>query len=396
MPTDPKITFHLPDSKQPVTPDHPLWDIPIPVTRESFVTSKPRNHGIEISHAEYFLAAQAFFQEGQYGHIRNALAMIRQQAQVADEIDAVRITLSKHGAFYHPARVEVLSQGGRSTAFVLNVAVTESGIKTIRTEYECLRRLNSERPSDDLPRVFARGQVTSSGGNAIHMFLGEWFDSYSEFHLSIDPSDRYQKVIVWDAETGHPFLTPEQELALYTRAARVMTHYYNLESFEQIFPWHMAAGDFVIKPGETDVDLKLITVRGYKPIFKDPQNLDISDKTPHTILEALLLFVLSLSIRLRLDRLDGVGEIVWADDLALHGTLAGCMQGLAQHPPIPSLPETPARCLAYYLQSCSRTDLTNRSRAILRTYHPQSPEINVISTHLSDHIDALLGAINLL
>lgn len=396
MPTDPKITFHLPDSEQPVTPDHPLWDTPVPVTRESVVTSTPPVHGAGISHADYFLAARAFFQENQYRHIRKALAMIRQPAQVADEIDAVRITLSKHGAFYHPARVAVLLQGSRSIAFVLNVAVTESGIETIRTEYECLRRLNNESPSDDLPRVFARGQILSGGGNAIHMFLGEWFDGYSEFHLSIDPSDRYQKIIVWDAEAGHTFLAPEQELALYTRAARVMTHYYNLESFEQIFPWHMAAGDFVIKPGETDVDLKLITVRGYKPIFKDPQDPDITDKSPHTILEALLMFFLNLSIRLRLDRLDGVGEIVWADDLALHGTLAGCMQALAEPPPLPSLPDTPARCFAYYLHSCSRTDLINRSRAIIRTFHPQSPEINVIDTHLSDNIDALQGAIALL
>jgi hypothetical protein len=43
----------------------------------------------------------------------------------------------------------------------------------------------------------------------------------------------------------------------------------------------------------------------------------------------LLIFFLNLSIRMRLDRYDGVGDIVWADGPVVQSTLDGVMDGLA-------------------------------------------------------------------
>ena len=56
----------------------------------------------------------------------------------------------------------------------------------------------------------------------------------------------------------------------------------------------------------------------------DDQNRDIQ-----ALLDALLVFFLNLTIRMRLDRQDGIGEIVWADDIAIKGTLQGFLEGLA-------------------------------------------------------------------
>ena len=47
-----------------------------------------------------------------------------------------------------------------------------------------------------------------------------------------------------------------------------------------------------------------------------------------TIMNALLLFLLNVSIRMRIDRVDGVGELSWIDDFSMEGILRGFFKGL--------------------------------------------------------------------
>ena len=46
--------------------------------------------------------------------------------------------------------------------------------------------------------------------------------------------------------------------------------------------------------------------------------------------EALLFFLLNLTLRIRLDRLDGVGEIAWADEGCLSPALEGFFLALEE------------------------------------------------------------------
>jgi len=111
------------------------------------------------------------------------------------------------------------------------------------------------------------------------------------------------------------------------------------------------------------------------------------------ILQALLLFFLSLSIRMRLDRLDGVGDITWADSRAVPAILEGFLEGLALKPQIPQLPDAIDQCFRYYLSVCTREDLYDLSRAVVNGFDPRDPETPVVKQHLNKHVDTLSRAI---
>ena len=184
------------------------------------------------------------------------------------DIQEIRIHLEKHGEFYHPARIETDVIGSVRSLLCSTSPYPTRGKKHIYGEFHNLKRLNTEFAESFLPRVYSLGEVTSAGGIKFCMFLGEWFQDYHEFHISRQTSGNQRQVCVWDDRNGRYYLSREQTLRLYRQAARIMTGYYNVTTFEHISPWHHAAGDFIIRLNQNNIDLKLITVRGYAPLFK--------------------------------------------------------------------------------------------------------------------------------
>ncbi len=224
--------------------------------------------------------------------------------------------------------------------FVLNVAVTDVGKQCAQREYRLLKTLDTQYPDSFIPKVYAQGNVfTKMDQVETRMFLGEWFEGFNEFHMSLDPDDKKYKIIVWDHEHGNFFLTPHQTMELYRQAAKILTYYYNVETFEQIFSWHHAAGDFVLKCQKDDIELKLVTVRQYRSMYENTIVSESIEPDSELILEALLVFFLNMAIKMRIDRLDGVGDIVWSDDVALKGILKGFFEALALKPLISVFPE---------------------------------------------------------
>jgi len=350
---------------------------------------QPNNAGICVSHGDYFTALRNFLEQDRYEIITRAVSQHMHRDVTYQEIEEIRIFLEKHGEFYHPARIETVLHG-TAISFVLNVAISDAGKSFIQREYGLLKQLNEDFPCSFLPMVYGQGCVSMTG-DEIGMFLGEWFQGYNEFHISLDPADKKHKILVWDHEHGNYFLTTGQTMELYRQAARIMTCYYNAESFEQILSWHHGAGDFVLKRQNEKIDLKLITVRRYRPMFEN--NGINKEPDMELILEALLIFFLNLTIKIRLDRLDGVGEIVWSEDIAVKGTLNGFFEGLALKPLISLFSEPLADCFQKHLLACSRIDFLDLNLSIVETYHPQAPEVPVIRRHLKKHVDNLYNAI---
>jgi hypothetical protein len=225
------------------------------------------------------------------------------------------------------------------------------------------------------------------------MFLGQWFDGYHEFHISIDPVDKEPKIMVWDDARGRFFLSAGQTKTLYAQASKILTAYYNLESFEQIFSWHHAAGDFVVKTENEELELKLVTVRQYAAIFENQKNTPTAPGDPQRILQVLLIFFLSLSIRMRLDRLDGIGEMVWSDSIAVEATLIGFLEALSMQPDVQSLPEPPLACFIAYLTSCTAGDLIDLTAAIANRLNPQMPGLALVKKNILPHVETLHGSI---
>jgi hypothetical protein len=383
MPYKPRFSYFISPLETPVSQNSDIWLQPLPLSRHC----SGEKSEISLGHGEYFQAIRNFFENDGNEIVCRALTRRLQQDVKAHDIREIHICLVKHGEFYHPVRIEVLAHH-QKIFFVLNVAVSETGIKAINKEYHCLIKLNDEFPICFLPEVFGFGEVASTGDHKIRMFLGHWFEGYNEFHVSRDPLDNRNKILVWDDIRRRCYLSLKQSAELYRQAARILTYYYNVESFEQIFPWHHGAGDFVVKNDKADLDLKLISARGYAPLFTNPNRLKNGEKDTELILQALLIFFLNISIRMRLDRYDGVGDIVWADGPVVQSTLDGVMDGLALKQSVASMPALD-NCFRYYLSVCTKEDLYELSNALVETFDRRAPEVQIVQQHLKEHVEEL-------
>jgi hypothetical protein len=389
MPT-PQFSYFISSPENPVFEEHPIWDKPLALTRDNDTSSPGETGRRFVTIGDYFLAARLFFETRGIEIIAEAFKLRFKDKINPEDIEHLAIYLVKHGEFYHPARIEV-SLRDQQIHFVLNMAISQAGKAHIEGEYRYLKKLNKDFPFDYLPQVYGWDEVDILDNFKTPMFLGEWLRNYHEFHISRNPADGQNKIVVWDSGREPYFLSEHQSLDLYTRAAEILTGYYNLDSFEQICAWHHAAGDFIVRLENGKLDLKLVTVRRYASNFKnislnDPKNIADSAEL---ILQALLVFFLNLSIKMRLDRLDGVGDIVWANDTAVQGTLIGFLNALASKANVPALPDTPLRCFFHYLSICSKADLHELCESLLNRFNPDEADVDVIRQHLESHVEML-------
>jgi hypothetical protein len=138
--------------------------------------------------------------------------------------------------------------------------------------------------------------------------------------------------------------------------------------------------------------VRLITVRDYRPLFQFREETKIPPDI-ETILQALLIFLLNLGIRTRLDRLDGTGEMAWSDPVAVEATVTGVLDALAQKPIPFELPLPMDQLFRRYLAVCAASDLLEISRAIAAKAFPTgSPEHPLLQKHLKEHT-AILAAV---
>ena len=394
MPDKPRFLYFLSHPKYCVDKDSEIWKIPLPLSRNESVKLPQKEAGVSVSHGDYFCAVRLFLENNQFKVLTFALAQRFNKTINFKEIEEIRICLEKHGEFYHPARIETVADGTKML-FVLNVALSNAGMECIQREFRLLQKLNNEFPFSFLPKVYGRGQVqTNSNQIEIHMFLAEWLEGFNEFHISRDKTDAKNKIVVWDSIHGNFFLSAYQTKELYRLAALILTSYYNVETLEQIFPWHHAAGDFVIKViDHNKIELKLETVRNYDSLF-EKNALENQENGADFIPEALLVFFLNLSIRMRLDRVDGTGDIAWSDNTAVEGTLEGFLQGLALQAKRGLFPELRDEYFKKWLLLCSKTDLFDLLQTIVNQYNPKAPEIPIIQENLKEHAVVLHHAID--
>jgi hypothetical protein len=388
MPKAPQFDYFLSNSNFPVKPSLPIWRSTLPMSRQqSGGTYREQTTGSAITYAEYFSAAHAFIVENRSGCIVRAVSMMLGRHVDTDELKAFSIFLEKHGALYHPSRVLILV-GPQRLSFVLNVAVSEAGKAYLNQEYDNLLRLETMVEHAFVPRVFGRGEVAVSASRKVSLFLGEWFEGYHELHVSEKDVPGASRIRVWDPENGSLFLSKKQAQGFYEQVSAILTAYYNLETFEQIFSWHHAAGDFVIKITSQGIQVKLVTVRQYSPLFKSAET-EIG-----LVLHALLLFLLNVSIRMRLDRIDGVGEMVWADTPAVVGTLVGFFKGLRVKARTGTIPDSFVDSFKTYLKQISRNDLLELLKAMLNRWDKSSPDTLLAKQFLKTHADDIKHTID--
>ena len=379
MTPQPRFRYYLAHETQSVTDRHVLWGSPLPLNRYGDSSSQPR----EIRYGDYFNAARRFLKKNNFNILLSSLVDCAEGFSPND-IEDIQIYLEKHGEFYHPARIQVCVDG-RSVHRVLNVAVSAAGTQYIQREYNILENLSARYPTGFTPHVYGIDSVESDN-MTFWMFLGEWFEDYHEFHVTQQP-DEEQRILVWDPITGAYALTRKEQKSLYRNIARILTYYYNPLTFERISAWHHAAGDFVIRRSNQQVEVKLITVRSYSSPVQTQDSPDLQ-----SVMDAMLVFFLTLSIQTRLDRVDGVHDLTWSHDAVVPETVWGFFESMALKPQIPSVAVPLTDCFQYYLSACSFSDLLDLAHHILGAYPPGSSEVSVIQSHLEDHIQEVIQA----
>lgn len=327
----------------------------------------------------YFQAIQQVIEKKDYEHLLAALQIRLNRQITLDEIREISIFSEKHGSDYHPARVEV-DLGDRSVLFVMNVALTERGRFILANEFKVLGQLGLKATRPYLPKAYfleeAAATIRPEGGSPILMVLADWLEGYFEFHLSPDPADGRQKLVLWDSARHDHYLADRDAGPIYKEIASILTSCYDLKTFAQIHPWHLAAGDFIARIGPDRVEVRLVAVCQYGPLI-GPEDLPGE--------EALLFFLLNLTLRIRLDRLDGVGEISWANEGCLPPTLEGFFQALEEKIKKGEFPGEFLILFRRFLKFLTMEDFEERFAALVESGDPSAPDLPVIQKHLDRH-----------
>lgn len=382
---NPIFKFSLSPDEPALTPESELWSAPLPDTRHAFSHSGGGDgSGHAMTYGDYFTAVEHFLCGDNCSVLRDAVLHLTDNPAAPAEIRDVSVFLVKFGAFYHPSYVLV----GGHLPFVLNVAASTVGRKMIAQEYQNLSRLDTEFKTSYWPKVFGIGQGEDSKGRRIPMFLGQWFDGYYEFHLTGEDPGR-RNVVAWDTLKGHRVLSKDQASACMEQAAFILTHAYNPLTFETIGHWHHAAGDFVIALDDDEVALRLITVRNYAPMIENPQ----PDVT--TILDALLVFLVRISMQLRLDRLDGIGRVACYGDDVVPAIWRGFFRGLHAIAPLHGLPDDFDTTVKEYVVLHSTEQLKSMAVSVIEKTPFSADEQDLLRRILDDHISTFISAFSI-
>jgi len=306
-----------------------------------------------------------------------------------EEIQKIQIRSEKHGVLYHLASVEVITTK-IAVKFTLSTAISEKGQGCMLREHHILDRLNRNFQFSFLPEIYDMRKMTchTATGRPVEMVMlaAQWFEDYHEWHVTRDPSDDRQKIEIWDLKRGPRYASSGEASLIIEECSKILTRYYDFTDFNLIGAWHHAAGDFIVKcPRGRKPEVKLTTVRKYAPLMPG-----LSEKKVNPTI-AFVYFFLDTTLRMRLDRLDGVGEMVWLDDFAVAATVKGVIEGLR----LGELEgddnaEKRAENLLSLLQSFDKPEFAQVFNPILAHYAAQdSNDMDLISAHIADHTRSL-------
>ncbi|MCJ8499111.1 hypothetical protein [Desulfatitalea alkaliphila] len=373
----------------PLRPGDTQWDTPIPYHRAATPGGIDKDDTC-VTYGHYFTAVQAFLAADDLALPKYAIGRCRAGA-ACRQPQSIDIHLVKHGALYHPSRVTLAITGGPPLPLAVNVAVGNAGRERLSDEVRHLTHLCSAFPERYVPCVFGAGEGATRRLPSLPMFAVQWLDDYHEYHRTARDGSEAERRLVWDAERGPWCLSDRQTTDLFRRMVFILTYYFDPRTLAAIMEWHHAAGDFIVKADpDGAIDVRLITVRRYAPMLQLP-----ADASPsvQTILDALALFLLRTTLWMRIDRLEGVGELVWAEDRWVAPMWEGFVQGIAAMAQVHRLPGVFEEGTLRYLAAHEPHDWERIGYQILDSYPAALPEALIIKHHLVDHIACLAAAV---
>ena len=366
----------------------PAGDIPIDseTLERPFLITRTQAHPF-LTLGDYFTSIRDFILKDPSEPLKTILKEHLLQETDLHSIRGILIRSEKHGALYHPASIEILTEE-RPIKLTVSTAVTETGRKWMAREYDILKSLSNSHNLPYLPKVYSFGHVTPQTKDHPHatltLLLAEWFENYHEWHHSFDENSQTLKICIWDIKHGNRYASEQEAAAIIRQAAKILTLYYDPNSFKQIYPWHHAAGDFIVGTDKGSVDVKLTTARQYESIMGA-----FSAGTNNPII-AIVYFFLNLTVKMRIDKLDGLGESVWAGSFAVHATTAGFLEALTAMATEGRYDLGQVEELLTLLQSFDEKELGGLYEPLLDLYQEEDPEdLALIQKNLGGHINLL-------
>jgi len=360
----------------PIPFDEEMLDLKLPFERPD----DGEGSGSVVTYRDYLVAVKTFLLDN-FGNLQAAFR--ERTPSCGRHIDRIDIVAEKHGSDYHPAGVRVHS-GCSTVRFAVNVALTDRGATRLDGEFRTLSHLRSKYDSDYVPRVHFIGEAPVGNGDpgrtTARLFLADWLDGFHEFHLSDSVVSGAGNAVLWDLNDGFSVLSAEEMGEIHRQAAFILTFFYDTRSFEEIFPWHHAAGDFVVSRTSEGIRVKLIAARQYasRILLNDDDSPD--EQT------ALLLFLANLTVRMRLDRIDGTGGLAWAADPCVEATVRGFLEAMKGKVDAGACDRGFYDELLARLAALSPGEAAGLLAAVADSYDEDAPDVPVVVEHLADHI----------
>ncbi|MBT8339108.1 MAG: hypothetical protein HKP58_05000 [Desulfatitalea sp.] len=383
---DHRFTYFIGEPAERITPQNLQWRAALPLSRQA--QPGPSKPGTTTC-GDYFTAAADFLSRNDLALPRKALAEPLGRRPGCEEIHQIRVHLVKHGAFYHPARVTVAANES-AVALTLNVAVSGRGCECLPREIANLAHLYDHYPRHFVPCCYGAGEGRTPSGGCLPMFATQWLSRFYEVHPSRGQGSRPLHWSVWDPDHGLWWLSPSQADAFFSQAAFILSYYFDPLTLSTVQAWHHAAGDFVVRNTGKSIDVRLITVRQYRPFIAlaDDDPIDLA-----VLLDTLTLFLLRTSLWMRIDRLDGVGDLVWAHDRYLVPIWQGFIRGVSAMAGRNGLPAEFVQGVVQYLAAHPPGALHDLGIQILSQQPGGRPETELIRENLRKHCKLLAAAV---
>lgn len=302
------------------------------------------------------------------------------------EPERVGIIAEKHGALYHPARIEI-EGGGKQAVLCANAALAPMARFMARREVGVLEKLDAASALKYLPGSygFFEGEYACLSGTIL---MTSWLTGFFEFHLAQNPATGEIGLRVWDTIKGPYFADNAFLDEVYFQASRILAYYYEPVSGEQLSPWHHAAGDFVVRPdSEGRPEVKLITARGHDPLIGGEDD-DLPDP-----MDSGIYFFVNTILRMRLDRENGTGGLVFAPEFSVEKIVEGFFQGLSEREKERGAGSDFSSRLLKRLIEAGPEGLAEAANELLSACDPASPDVGFLAPEVSDHSGAVYAAL---
>ncbi len=368
--------------------------VPGPDYLDSPLLLDMENSHSRLTLKDYFKAMETFLFKKHADKFENAVGVLvgTDRPVPVGEMEKVTLCSVKIGAFYHIARVEVVFRG-RKIMLALSAAFSSHGAECLMRDFSNIQALQSGPAGRYLPRVFFAGEAgyedIPSVMSRFVMGLGEWLEDFHEWHFSVHPDTGRHVIVLWDGKARRHFLKPAQEEELFFQMAQILTLCFNPSTAQQVSQWHHAAGDFIVKVRTEHIETRLTTVRVYQPLFDYGQG-----DTDELFIMRLLFFFLDLGVRARMDRLDGIGEPVWADDRFIYPVIDGFFQGLKMHEKCGAVTGEQTDGFRAFLSAMSFDDLREVFTPLERLYKEEnSLDRKLVTLNLEAHAENFYKAL---